>query len=755
MNIQATRILVLLFRVCLILPLLSMSPISGTQAQTAKQKSQTTIGYTQGFREDFDGTALDPNVWQVYTNGGLVDVDSGYVTLSKIGISNTFPYIHTKFSPIPPNGNFAVKIGVQYLEANPYGNGLSIDYELPANGALGSWAWQPSIYTLWQGSTFGFNLLDFSGSSLYYVPAPDLDYHEIEFRWLDDTDEYYIDSQLVSKEPRSSNVPRPVDIWFGNPVTADSIRAWTSFRIDYIEVYAIGESIPFLDLPFEYHNIARSLALLNWNDPGGGRINSWFDHEYPTYDPKPDNLLITSGSEYTIVNGFVKVNGVQLNCYGAVKREFCYNGHNGYDFKYIDPDPTTTIADPLPILAAGDGKVIEAKWGDYGNQIIIDHENGYFTFYGHLSRIDVIKDTYVIKGDEIGIMGSTGLNSDGTHLHFGVYRDDGDEIWEGDSVDKPTDPNGFKLDSPFGYLTDPWVAKGGPTSHWLWKFERLAETTADSAGGYFTDLSGDIEVSIPSGYFTEEVTLELLREPSIAAPLESLRSAGYSFWLRLKELLVSTQSQQNTLLATINQTAIAEPITVTVTYTDTATLHLNENELALFRWGEALEVWEPMTSTVDLENNIITAQSLELGHFELQAPLLCSGDEFIHDDSFYGAMQLLTDGSIEDRLFDVAADEDWFSFEATTGLSYIVQTGNLASGVDTVIDLYDIDGVTLLVSDDNSGEGLASNLDWQAPESGTYYIRVSQGADSVYGCSASYTISVKGDTFLFMPILVR
>ena len=72
------------------------------------------------------------------------------------------------------------------------------------------------------------------------------------------------------------------------------------------------------------------------------------------------------------------------------------------------------------ILAADTGKVIYAGFkSDYGNHIIIDHQNGYKTLYAHLSKMDVKKGDIVEKGDKIGTMGTTG-RSTGVHLHFEV-----------------------------------------------------------------------------------------------------------------------------------------------------------------------------------------------------------------------------------------------------------------------------------------------------------------------------------------------
>jgi murein DD-endopeptidase MepM/ murein hydrolase activator NlpD len=72
------------------------------------------------------------------------------------------------------------------------------------------------------------------------------------------------------------------------------------------------------------------------------------------------------------------------------------------------------------IRAADNGRVISKEWrDDYGNVVIIDHENGYRTLYAHLSKISVDVGEVVERGDRIGTMGSTG-RSTGVHLHFEV-----------------------------------------------------------------------------------------------------------------------------------------------------------------------------------------------------------------------------------------------------------------------------------------------------------------------------------------------
>jgi murein DD-endopeptidase MepM/ murein hydrolase activator NlpD len=74
------------------------------------------------------------------------------------------------------------------------------------------------------------------------------------------------------------------------------------------------------------------------------------------------------------------------------------------------------------IRAAMSGRVITASYNDtFGNYVVISHHSGYSTLYGHLSSISVRSGSYVVTGERIGLMGSTG-RSTGNHLHFTVYK---------------------------------------------------------------------------------------------------------------------------------------------------------------------------------------------------------------------------------------------------------------------------------------------------------------------------------------------
>ncbi|TDL32036.1 M23 family metallopeptidase [Jeotgalibacillus sp. S-D1] len=77
--------------------------------------------------------------------------------------------------------------------------------------------------------------------------------------------------------------------------------------------------------------------------------------------------------------------------------------------------------DNLTIKSADNGKVVSAGMdGDYGNKVVIDHNNGIRTIYAHLSEIHVEPGQVVEKGESLGLMGETGFST-GVHLHFEVY----------------------------------------------------------------------------------------------------------------------------------------------------------------------------------------------------------------------------------------------------------------------------------------------------------------------------------------------
>jgi murein DD-endopeptidase MepM/ murein hydrolase activator NlpD len=73
-----------------------------------------------------------------------------------------------------------------------------------------------------------------------------------------------------------------------------------------------------------------------------------------------------------------------------------------------------------PVYATAHGTVASAqRSGEYGNLIVLKHDFGLATRYGHLSKFNVTPGQSVKRGDIIGYVGSTG-RSTGAHLHYEI-----------------------------------------------------------------------------------------------------------------------------------------------------------------------------------------------------------------------------------------------------------------------------------------------------------------------------------------------
>ena len=84
--------------------------------------------------------------------------------------------------------------------------------------------------------------------------------------------------------------------------------------------------------------------------------------------------------------------------------------HNGLDVKVY-------IGDTIRAAFSGKVRMVKYERRGYGQYVVIRHENGLETVYGHLSKQLVKEDQYVEAGEVIGLGGNTG-RSTGSHLHF-------------------------------------------------------------------------------------------------------------------------------------------------------------------------------------------------------------------------------------------------------------------------------------------------------------------------------------------------
>lgn len=150
--------------------------------------------------------------------------------------------------------------------------------------------------------------------------------------------------------------------------------------------------------------------LLDWNNISSSVINPGLVLFIPGVRMNKFDLAKVLGTlfKYPASGRLTSRYGWRINPI-TKKRHF----HNGID---IANSPGTKIK------AAMDGKVLKISYNHiYGKYVIIRHDNGYQTFYGHLIKVTVEKGKTVLQGEKIGEMGNTG-QSTGNHLHFSIYK---------------------------------------------------------------------------------------------------------------------------------------------------------------------------------------------------------------------------------------------------------------------------------------------------------------------------------------------
>lgn len=153
--------------------------------------------------------------------------------------------------------------------------------------------------------------------------------------------------------------------------------------------------------------------------------------ESDSYVLSTQQLISSADSEIKSVNILLSVADRQIAsydqkpsifpCYGSIESSFGRRrdpmGRGGYE--YHDGIDIASRRG-TPIRATASGIVEEAGWeGSFGKLVVINHNNGYKSYYGHNASIIVRKGQRVKKGQIIAYMGSTG-RSTGPHCHFEI-----------------------------------------------------------------------------------------------------------------------------------------------------------------------------------------------------------------------------------------------------------------------------------------------------------------------------------------------
>ena len=179
----------------------------------------------------------------------------------------------------------------------------------------------------------------------------------------------------------------------------------------------------------------------------------------------------------------------------------------------------------------------------------------------------------------------------------------------------------------------------------------------------------------------------------------------------------------------------AGSIVFTVTVTDTAIVSI-ANHVAI------------ESVTFDPETGDNTARE--------ETGITCLPDAYENDDIPGSAVPLLANQA---QMHSFCQDPvDWSLLTVTAGHIYTVTTSSWGRRADTYLAIYGSDGTTLLAANDDyeGSTDHSSRIVWQAPRSGTYYVRTSSRAD-LTGNLTDYDIWMVHDesSLIYLPIVFR
>ncbi|MEK7866657.1 MAG: pre-peptidase C-terminal domain-containing protein [Planctomycetota bacterium] len=165
--------------------------------------------------------------------------------------------------------------------------------------------------------------------------------------------------------------------------------------------------------------------------------------------------------------------------------------------------------------------------------------------------------------------------------------------------------------------------------------------------------------------------------------------------------------------------------------------------------NDAGAIWTPGETFTDA-TNAITVQVVSAGASSYTVTITAGsggggggGTTDDHGNTSATATSIQNDGTSVAGNIETGGDVDYFSFAATAGTAYVLSTGSLGTGMDTVLTLFGTDGASVLGEDDDSGGSYASLLSWTAPAAGTYYVGVRHYSPTGTG---TYRVSALGET---------
>lgn len=189
-----------------------------------------------------------------------------------------------------------------------------------------------------------------------------------------------------------------------------------------------GQTLVILPVSGVKHTIASGETLASISKKYGGDSEEIMNFNNITKETKlvaGETIVIPDGDMGSYSYGVTSSGVVAKGAGGPSYSSYYIRPTTGVRTQGIHGYNAIDIGTPVgtPIVASASGKVIISKnsgWnGGYGSYVVISHENGSQTLYGHMSDDIVYVGQWVVQGQVIGYTGNTG-KSTGPHLHFEI-----------------------------------------------------------------------------------------------------------------------------------------------------------------------------------------------------------------------------------------------------------------------------------------------------------------------------------------------
>lgn len=116
-------------------------------------------------------------------------------------------------------------------------------------------------------------------------------------------------------------------------------------------------------------------------------------------------------------------------------------------------------------------------------------------------------------------------------------------------------------------------------------------------------------------------------------------------------------------------------------------------------------------------------------------------DSYEPDEGFETARPItVNDSAGQHHHFHAAGDADWVKFYGLSGKNYRIRTLNVEIRCNSVIEIYDTDGISLLKSRNYGIEGEDEILYWYCPKEGLYFVRITQAEPDIFGENTGYDL---------------